>query len=90
MKSLPVVGLLVMARRSPHGERGLKYVGVKDNGKLERRSPHGERGLKFIFLRSLCIDLLVSLPSRGARIEMHATYGVSGPLYVAPLTGSAD
>ena len=32
--------------RSPHGERGLKYVGnVKVVG-TKGRSPHGERGLK--------------------------------------------
>ena len=34
-------------RRSPHGERGLKF-GDADKAKevLKRRSPHGERGLK--------------------------------------------
>ena len=34
-------------RRSPHGERGLKWVGalIRDVGC--GRSPHGERGLKF-------------------------------------------
>ena len=36
------------SRRSPHGERGLKYGhGVKPRG-LSGRSPHGERGLKLI------------------------------------------
>ena len=35
-------------RRSPHGERGLKYPVVDYNLYLSiRRSPHGERGLKF-------------------------------------------
>ena len=35
-------------RRSPYGERGLKFVHVsKRGGVRERRSPYGERGLKF-------------------------------------------
>ena len=36
-----------MARRSPHGERGLKFD--KETMRLSeyRRSPHGERGLKY-------------------------------------------
>ena len=34
-------------RRSPYGERGLKYaVGVR-HGRRPGRSPYGERGLKF-------------------------------------------
>ena len=33
--------------RSPHGERGLKYVTKLDREMASRRrSPHGERGLK--------------------------------------------
>ena len=34
-------------RRSPHGERGLKYTCKLAKIKLPSRSPHGERGLKF-------------------------------------------
>ena len=32
--------------RSPHGERGLKYIGKLHGLLVARRSPHGERGLK--------------------------------------------
>ena len=45
------------ARRSPHGERGLKYRIPDTRRKNETcRSPHGERGLKFIeqFLVNVC------------------------------------
>ena len=58
------------ARRSPHGERGLKYI-------LNHfvypyylcRSPHGERGLKYIKKRNKKI-ILESLSSRRAWIEI--------------------
>ena len=32
--------------RSPHGERGLKYVAATLRDLNDGRSPHGERGLK--------------------------------------------
>ena len=35
-------------RRSPHGERGLKFGGGREGGDQCGRSPHGERGLKFL------------------------------------------
>jgi len=35
-------------RRSPHGERGLKFDVIKQVFVHLRRSPHGERGLKFL------------------------------------------
>ena len=57
-------------RRSPHGERGLKYVLL---GALPRfavgRSPHGERGLKSAS-RVVAVAVGVSLPARGAWIEI--------------------
>ena len=35
--------------RSPHGERGLKYIAPRKRRKAyPGRSPHGERGLKFL------------------------------------------
>ena len=35
--------------RSPHGERGLKYLNhFADLQDCQSRSPHGERGLKFM------------------------------------------
>ena len=33
--------------RSPHGERGLKYMKYVEWGTHGSRSPHGERGLKY-------------------------------------------
>ena len=36
----------------------------------DRRSPHGERGLKFLLIHSRVFPLGLSLPSRGAWIEM--------------------
>ena len=32
--------------RSPHGERGLKFVRDEERAERYGRSPHGERGLK--------------------------------------------
>ena len=37
-------------RRSPQGERGLKFGGVPPGEVFKRRSPQGERGLKFVRL----------------------------------------
>ena len=34
-------------RRSPHGERGLKFLPFFDFKRYVCRSPHGERGLKY-------------------------------------------
>ena len=39
---------LEQGRRSPYGERGLKYQGCGENPDDAGRSPYGERGLKFI------------------------------------------
>ena len=44
MEKFPYVLAL---RRSPHGERGLKYLHIiVYNLPIDGRSPHGERGLK--------------------------------------------
>ena len=42
-------------RRSPHGERGLKFVMLWMIDVIHSRSPHGERGLKLVKL----VDRLV-------------------------------
>ena len=58
------------ASRSPHGERGLKFV--DDPGMCPagyRRSPHGERGLKS-HRREAPLQSGPSLPARGAWIEI--------------------
>ena len=39
--------LRCLPRRSPYGERGLKYQGVRRHDLGPRRSPYGERGLKY-------------------------------------------
>ena len=56
--------------RSPHGERGLKswYREVR-NSTDRGRSPHGERGLKFCVV-GIRISRHLSLPTRGAWIEI--------------------
>ena len=41
-----ILTLFPVSRRSPCGERGLKYPVPGGNGRRERRSPCGERGLK--------------------------------------------
>ena len=41
-----IVNFSYRAGRSPHGERGLKFVEFVKVGFRACRSPHGERGLK--------------------------------------------
>ena len=56
-------------RRSPQGERGLKFPDVQAQVGVIGRSPQGERGLKFQSVGG--VDCFAqSLPARGARIEM--------------------
>ena len=50
--------------RSPHGERGLKYLESLSMLVVPRRSPHGERGLKFIL-----DSTLYALPGRSPHGE---------------------
>ena len=40
-------GMIDLARRSPYGERGLKYHLTTIAQSANRRSPYGERGLKY-------------------------------------------
>ena len=58
-----------MQRRSPHGERGLKWhekiIGIQ----IDSRSPCGERGLKSV-TQQHDYQLQESLPTRGAWIEI--------------------
>ena len=66
----------LMNRRSPHGERGLKFGFGLFRLAVNRRSPHGERGLKF--RRDGSVDIVcVSLPTRGAWIEIKAAFASS-------------
>ena len=41
--------------RSPHGERGLKYLESLSMLVVPRRSPHGERGLKYLESLSMLV-----------------------------------
>ncbi len=64
--------------RSPHGERGLKFIGPLQSGLLARSLP--SRGA-WIEMSAFGEDvmLLQSLPSRGAWIEIPPGFsGVSG------------
>ena len=78
-----------LPRRSPHGERGLKFLAVPMQSLRLRRSPHGERGLKYVGGGTLC-QSGPSLPSRGAWIEITPGRPIHGCSRVAPLTGSVD
>ena len=53
------------------------------------RSPHGERGLKYLFVPFL-EAFKVSLPTRGAWIEIVAKKEEANMDKVAPHTGSVD
>ena len=63
----------LIKRRSPHGERGLKFnAQVGFDTDRESRSPHGERGLKWMY--TTFIDKVQeSLPPRGAWIEIYCS-----------------
>ena len=101
----------MLIRRSPHGERGLKFLRPPQMVNLLCRSPHGERGLKskplatglYVISRSphgerglKCLSMPVpalsplSLPTRGAWIEMSPATGDGVDVVVAPHTGSVD
>ena len=54
------------------------------------RSPRGERGLKCRSIRKAFSELCLSLPSRGAWIEMFRQSPPRRRGYVAPLAGSVD
>ena len=75
--------------RSPHGERGLKSLCLPLLPLRLSRSPHGERGLK---LPNVAIfgKMLLSLPTRGAWIEIKAASQTFCTQEVAPHTGSVD
>ena len=73
----------------PHGERGLKYTGYHHGQEPRKSLPHGERGLKS-GLRLTEAALRVSLPARGAWIEIYVPWSFGNLNNVAPHTGSVD
>ena len=75
--------------RSPRGERGLKYLRVDTLSISKGRSPRGERGLKS-FALSPSVGREMSLPARGAWIEISMRDSICGLAVVAPREGSVD
>ena len=75
-------------RRSPCGERGLKFIvwEVKPMAN-RRRSPCGERGLKYRFTHHV-IRRTQSLPVRGAWVEIEAHQWQSGRWRSLPVRGA--
>ena len=47
--------LYLLNRRSPHGERGLKFEPIGKVNTYDGRSPHGERGLKLVMNPQKCL-----------------------------------
>ena len=74
--------------RSPCGERGLKWAAPGCvSGARTRRSPCGERGLKFVH-HLYRVKRIVSLPVRGAWVEITNARICRGTISVAPRAGS--
>ena len=73
----------VVECRSPLGERGLKFHDDHIRQNLPRRSPLGERGLKSG--QQIVLSLFhLSLPARGAWIEIEKDLGLDIDFVVAP------
>ena len=81
----PVRGI----RRSLRGERGLKSLSQDIAGMYNCRSLRGERGLKSPFALFSARPHL-SLPARGAWIEMPSSTKLPVEMSVAPCEGSVD
>ena len=98
-KSLPVRGAWIeIVRldadgnelcRSPCGERGLKFCVYYKRTPPKGRSLCGERGLKSRVCK-LLLAAAMSLPVRGAWIEISATKKPQKSSKVAPRAGSVD
>ena len=58
-----LVYLLQSIRRSPRGERGLKYEAIAEYKAQGGRSPRGERGLKFTASFDCIISYYVAPPA---------------------------
>ena len=76
-------------RRSPYGERGLKYTVILCGLFHVSRSPYGERGLKYgLFFGDY--DKMQSLSLRRAWIEIPRRFWQQPAQRVALLTESVD
>ena len=80
---------LAVVRRSPQGERGLKFHVADTAGQFVGRSPQGERGLKYSVVIAAAEEKK-SLPARGAWIEIGRTCGRRSCPRVTPRKGSVD
>ena len=69
-------------RRSPQGERGLKLFASKKTSSLLSRSPQGERGLKSNRINGET-KRVMSLPARGAWIEINGGNGIEAYLFAS-------
>ena len=80
--------MLGVMGRSPHGERGLKLQKFMIIvGKWSGRSPHGERGLKW-FATPYILFPVLSLPTRGAWIEIFPERSYVFPSWSLPTRGA--
>ena len=59
--SLLLISSVFITCRSPHGERGLKFLNNAIFAVVYRRSPHGERGLKFCSVYGQQTEAMVAL-----------------------------
>ena len=75
--------------RSPHGERGLKYIKKIEILLQKCRSPHGERGLKSIIGYG-SISVCCRSPHGERGLKFTYNYFLISALPVALLTESVD
>ena len=87
MKCRERLGIRGRRGRSPCGERGLKFVYPTTYGVKWRRSPCGERGLKCVQRHNRQCAIM-SLPVRGAWIEISAARRISSVRSSLPVRGA--
>ena len=80
---------LSITRRSPYGERGLKFRDMLLDDRWLSRSPYGERGLKYNSVLGF-LELAPSLSLRRAWIEITTVAVLTRTGNVALLTESVD
>ena len=79
-----------MYRRSPHGERGLKYLKALDGRDAALSLPTRGAWIEIHFSASISDRRRLSLPTRGAWIEIVPDKQEMPYITVAPHTGSVD
>ena len=76
--------------RSPHGERGLKYLGLGIFEQVFQQSLPTRGAWIEISLSNPIRSRKVSLPTRGAWFEIMEIHKLVEKAFVAPHTGSVD